>query len=120
MTPKPPFQAQSRPDAPLNAWMHELQGKFVGIPECYEFLEEAREKVDEKFPNAILLMQDVTLLNSTGIGLIAALLTTVRNRGGRLVLVGLSDLTKRQLQVTHLLEFITIIDGLEQVGEAMG
>lgn len=119
MSKKPKFEAESTHHLNLRAWVHELKGKFMGLPECYDFLEDARDNISEETPHVILLMQGVTLLNSTGIGMIAALLTSAQKRGGKLSLVGLTDLTRRQLEVTHLLEFVTLADDLGQAGEAM-
>jgi len=112
MSQKLRFKTEKSRDDGRHAWFYQLQGKLVGYRECYDFMEDAREQVTSETPHVVLLMSGVTLINSTGIGIIAALLTSSGNKNGKLFLVAPSDSALRQLKATHLMDYLTVVDDL--------
>jgi len=115
MLKKRSFRIEKTLDNNRGAWIYQLKGKFVGSQECYDFLESARDRISWEAPNVVLLMAGVTLINSTGIGMIAALLTSANNKSGELFLVSASDSALRQLKVTHLWDYLKAVDDLEEL-----
>ncbi len=112
MLKKPGFYSEETLDSERHAWIYQLKGKFVGNQDCYDFLEKARDNINEKTPHVVLLMSGITLINSTGIGMIAALFTSAGGPKGKLFLVAPSEGAKRQLVVTHLWEYLKVVDDL--------
>ncbi len=115
MTKRPSFRVEQTLDKKRNAWVYQLEGNFVGSHECYEFLDDARDKIRIDAPHVVLLMSGVKVINSTGIGIIAALLTSAGENNGILFLVSPNDSALRQLKVSHLWELLIVADDLDQV-----
>ncbi len=113
MSKVPSFRVESSLNQNQKAWVYQLNGKLIGSPDCYDFLELARNNISDETPHVALLVSGVTMLNSTGIGIIAALLTSTKNRNGKLGLVGAGDTTRRQLEVTHIWDFVKNSDELD-------
>ena len=67
--------------------------------------------------NLVLDMTDVTRMDSAGIGMLVGKYMTVKNRGGTLRLLHLTDRTSRLLHVTRL---ETVFDIFEQEDAAIG
>ena len=109
------FHTEKTLDSERCAWIYHLKGKFVGSQKCYEFLEDARERVDSQTPNVVLLMSGITFINSTAIGMIAALLTYAGNQGGSVFLVGAPDSAQRQLKDTHVGDYLSMVDLMEDL-----
>ncbi len=106
MPKKPIFQVEQSLDKERQTWVYKLTGKLVGGDLCYEFLEEAREKITPETSHVELDIAGVSIINSTGIGIIAALLNSTRGKSGKLVLTGSSESAIRQLKITHLWGFL--------------
>jgi anti-sigma B factor antagonist len=66
--------------------------------------------------NVVLDMTDVTRMDSAGIGMLVGKYMTVKNRGGALRLLHLTDRTSRLLHVTRL---ETVFDIFEQEDAAI-
>ena len=67
--------------------------------------------------NVVLDMTDVTRMDSAGIGMLVGKYMTVKNRGGTLRLLHLTDRTSRLLHVTRL---ETVFEIFEQEDAAIG
>lgn len=87
-----------------------LKGKL----ELYEGDAILRDHVDglagEGRINVVLDMTDVTRMDSAGIGMLVAKYVTLKNRGGMLRLLNLTDRTSRLLHVTRLETVFEIFD----------
>ena len=64
--------------------------------------EHVHKLVEEGRVNLVLDMTDVTRMDSAGIGMLVAKYMTVKNRGGMLRLLHLTERTSRLLHVTRL------------------
>ncbi len=115
MSKKPSFVFEQSQDNQNRTWVYKLKGKLVGTPECYSFLEDARDKITTDTPNVALDMTGVTLTNSTGVGMIASLMTASKETKGRLFLVKAPDNARRQLEVTRVWEFLTPLNDLNEL-----
>lgn len=112
---KPMIQFDQSRDEERNAWIYKAKGKFVGSEICYEFLDDAREHVEQGVPNVIMELSGVTMLNSTGIGIIASLVNATKEQNGKVYLVGASEATQRPLSVTHMWKLLERYDSLEDL-----
>ncbi len=87
-----------------------LKGKLLGTPECYDMLEEIRERIEDGMTQVIMDMREVTMISSTGAGVLAATLTAANQKDGKLVLVGLNERCRQVLEFMHLNEFAAFVD----------
>lgn len=106
MSGKPVIQIESALDQERRAWVYRARGKLIGCQLCYDFLEQARDRIDEGAPHVVVDLSAVTMLNSTGIGIIASLHNSTRKHGGKVYLVGTADKAIRPLIATHVWEFL--------------
>ena len=81
--------------------------------------EAISEAIEWGATNVLLNMKDVTKLDSSGVGELVAAHTTIKNRGGRLLLSGLSPRLATVLQITHLYGVLEIYDDVDSALEAL-
>lgn len=112
MVSKPVIQFESAQDQERQAWIYRVRGKLIGSQVCYEFLEQARERIAAGVPNVVVDLSGITMLNSTGIGIIASLYNSTREQGGKIYVVGAEDKSIRPLVATHVWEFLGKCDSL--------
>lgn len=110
LSKKPSFISEPLLDSERRAWIYNLKGKFVGTGDCYSFVEEAREKINSETPHIVLSMSDISIINSTGVGMIASLMTASKDAKGKLYLIEAPASARRQLEVTRVWDFLTPLD----------
>jgi len=66
-----------------------------------ELLDQGRNKV-------VLNLKDVTYIDSCGVGVLIAKLVSMRNKGGDLRLINLTERSRRLLQISQLLDVFAI------------
>ena len=113
MSTKSPFSAEMTTTTESNAQIWRLSGKMVGGSCCYDFLEIVRDNVKNGQTNPILDLADVTMANSTGLGVLASIFTAAKDAGGAMLLVGVNDRIKSVLKVINLWYVITTFDTRE-------
>ncbi len=87
-----------------------LDGDMVGGPDATLLSEKLRDLI-EKGKNHILLdMKQVDYMNSSGLGILIAGLTTVRNSGGELKLLHLVKKLQNLLKITKLYRVFEIFE----------
>ncbi len=93
-----------------------LEGELVA-KEKVVVLSSILEALDrEKDVSCLVLeLSKVGYLDSSGLGLLLELKDRMAKRGGRLVLVGLSDYAKRLLSLTHLDKAFEIYEALDDL-----
>ena len=70
--------------------------------------------------NVIMNMEQVTKLDSSGIGELVMGHTSVRQRGGRFILVALSERLAAVLQITQLLGVLESFDDMDAALDSLG
>jgi len=83
-----------------------LSGKLHGSPRCFEFLEAVRDDVREGHRNVVIDFTDLTKMNSTGVGIIAACYTSLKNAEGTLAIFGTNDRIRMLMEVVCLWDMI--------------
>jgi len=94
----------------------ELSGKVMGGPDANLLSEKLHELVDKEKTKVIADLSKVSWMNSSGLGILIGGLTTMRNNGGDLKLVNVTDRIKSLLIITKL---ITIFDAFENMEDAL-
>ncbi len=94
----------------------ELSGKVMGGPEASTFKHRLYSLVDEGKTKVVADLSDVSWMNSSGLGILISGLTTLRNNGGDLKLVGVTGKIESLLVITKL---IKIFDSFATIEEAV-
>lgn len=93
-----------------------MEGRLRGWPECFEFQEAVREHVTGDTKCIVLDMEQIEHVDSTGVGILAAIFSSVQNGNGKLVLACMNAKVQRILDV---LWFLRILDHTPTVEEAL-
>ena len=70
--------------------------------------------------NVVMNMERVVKLDSSGIGELVAAHTSVTNRGGRFILVALSERLASVLQITQVLGVLESFDDMDSALKSLG
>lgn len=94
----------------------DLKGKItIGVGDV-ALREAVQEALAAGARNLLINLQDVSTIDSSGIGELVAAYTTVTNRGGKLRLYGIPPKVNDILQITQL---VTVFDILENEDEGV-
>ncbi|MDC7238938.1 MAG: STAS domain-containing protein, partial [Spirochaetales bacterium] len=85
-----------------------------------EVKERIQEALDEGIRKIVLECSDLSYLDSSGIGVLISLLTSLRKQGGSLVLCSLCSTVRSVIQLTKLTGFLPVTDTLEDALEHLG
>jgi anti-sigma B factor antagonist len=79
-----------------------LEGKVVGGPDATALSETIHEAIDAGKTRFLVDMAKVDWMNSSGLGILIGGLSTVRNRGGALKLLHVTQKPRELLSITKL------------------
>lgn len=102
-----------------NTVVVEIKGK-VTIGYDAKMREAINEALDSGAQNVLLNMRDVSKIDSSGIGELVAAHNNINSRGGRLLLVALSERLAGVLQITNLLGVLEIYSDIDEALTALG
>ena len=94
----------------------QLKGDVMGGPDGQKFHDEIHRLVAEGQKNVVVDLAKVRFMNSSGLGIMIAGLTTLRNAEGDLRLANAADRIQSLLMVSRLL---TLFQHFESVDEAV-
>ena len=94
--------------------------ELMGGDETKQLLDRFNEAIREGTVNIILNMVDVKWMNSSGLGMIMAGLTTLRGSGGDLKLVQVSDRARRPIEITRLDQVIQLFETTDDAISSFG
>lgn len=72
--------------------------------------DEIRDQLGQKFNRIILNLANVTYIDSAGLGELTAAYTSVKNRGGVLKLLSLTNRVRDLMQITKLYTVFDVFD----------
>lgn len=93
----------------------DLSGKIMGGEETTMFHGRIHEYIELNKKKFIIDLQKVNWMNSVGLGMLISALTTVKNAGGRFVLVNITNI-EAILTITRL---ISVFDHFDTRAEAL-
>jgi len=79
-----------------------LSGKIMGGPEAGEINELINNLIDKDKKKIIIDLEKVGWMNSSGLGILIGAVTTLKNNGGKLIIVNVSDRIENLLKITKL------------------
>jgi anti-anti-sigma factor len=88
------------------SWVYRLGGDLHGTAGGYAFQEEMRKRLDEGPKRLIIDLAGVERIDSSGIGILVAIMYSASRQGGGLVLAALPPRVERVLGIAMLLEHI--------------
>ncbi len=80
----------------------ELGGSVLGGPDATELNNEIHKLIEKRKKKIVLDLSKVHTMNSSGLGMLIAALTALRNAGGDLLLAGASKKIETLLVITKL------------------
>jgi anti-sigma B factor antagonist len=89
-------------DEKYNSVVVHLRGKLFGGPFAEQLNKALHKLLDEGKKNIVLDLDGVTVLNSSGFGILVASYTTIKNGGGNLKLAQISNKIEGLLSITKL------------------
>lgn len=93
-----------------------LQGAILGGPEANALNEELHRLIDAGRKQVVIDLSQVTLMNSSGLGMLIGGYTTMKNNGGELKLACLTPSVRKLIEITKL---HTIFNPYDSVDEAV-
>jgi len=95
-----------------------LNGKIMGGPPSKKFHEQIKELIDQDKTKVIGDLSNVTFVNSSGLGVFIAALTSLRNAGGELMLCSASDKIESLFKISKLFTIFNYYKTLDKAIEA--
>lgn len=93
-----------------------LSGKMMGGPETTALHDHIRGLINDGLKKVVIDLGEVKWMNSSGMGVLMACTTTLKNADGQLVLARVSDKVNSLLMITQL---IKVFDTFETVDRAI-
>lgn len=93
-----------------------LKGDFLGEPETTKVREKIHSLVGDEIKHVVLDLGGVNYVNSSGLGTLISVLTTMRNAGGDLRLARIGDKVQNLFVITQL---IKVFDTYETIDQAL-
>lgn len=91
-----------------------LDGTMLGGPDAAEINNTLHKLIDAKKKKIVIDLGAVSLMNSSGLGILIAGITTMRNAGGDLKLAAVSPKVMNLLTITKLVNVFEIFDTVKK------
>ncbi len=102
-----------------NATVLELTGKLMGGPDARVVTETLEQLAEEGVRNVVLDLENVTMINSSGLSMLIAGLKTLKSHDARLLLANVPEKVAQLLQMTRLNNVFQSFDSVETAIESL-
>jgi anti-sigma B factor antagonist len=92
------------------------KGKIMGGPDTSLLHDKLHEYIEQNKKHVVIDLSEVDWMNSTGLGILIAGYTTLRNHQGELKLANVTEKIRSLLIITKL---VTVFDAYDSVDEAV-
>lgn len=96
----------------------QLRASLEGGPDTFQIKDDVKKHLAEGDRNFLLNMSDAGFVNSTGIGVVVGILSSVRDAEGSLKLCGVSDRARRAFVVTGVWQLFDSYNTCEEAKAA--
>lgn len=103
-----------------NAAVLTLDGKLMGDPDTHDIHERIKNLMTMGITHVVVDLEPLEWLNSAGLGVLIASLTTLRKAGGDLVLANVGGKAKELICMTHLNQVFLEYDSVDMALDALG
>ena len=93
-----------------------LKGNLMGGPEGMQVHEKVKSLLADKMKKIVIDLSKVKWMNSSGLGILMACMTSVQNAGGQLKISGATEKIKNLFMITKL---ITLFETYETAERAI-
>ena len=93
-----------------------LSGKMMGGPETTALHDHIRSLMGDNISKVVIDLGGVKWINSSGLGVLMAAMTTLKNAGGQMKLANVTEKVESLLMITQLMR---IFDTYESVDRAV-
>ena len=94
----------------------DLKGGLEGGPDTYKIKGVVTEMLEQGHRKFLLNLDNVDFVNSTGIGIIAGVYSSISNAGGQMKICNANERVSRVMMITKLLE---VFDSYSREDEAI-
>jgi anti-sigma B factor antagonist len=94
----------------------DLKGSLEGGPDTYAIKDEVKTQLDGGGKNFLFNMDDVGFVNSTGIGIMTSVYSSITGNGGRMKICNANSKVSKIMMITKLLE---VFDSYYEEEEAL-
>ncbi|NVM02153.1 MAG: STAS domain-containing protein [Candidatus Helarchaeota archaeon] len=92
----------------------QISGKLMGGPETQELHEHIKGLIADNINKVIIDLSKVKWMNSSGLGVLMASYTTIKNKGGDLKLANVTDKVNSLLMITQLITIFKTYDTVDR------
>jgi anti-sigma B factor antagonist len=97
----------------------EISGKMMGGPETTELHEKVRSLIGDGIKKVVIDLKDVKWMNSSGLGVLMACMTTLKNTNGMLKLANVTEKIESLLIITQLIKIFETYESVERAVSSM-
>lgn len=90
-----------------------LQGAILGGPEANALNDELHRLIDKGRKHVVIDLSRVTLMNSSGLGMLIGGYTTMKSNGGELKLAQLNENVRKLIEITKLQTIFASYDSVD-------
>ena len=91
-----------------------LSGKMMGGPETQSVHDHIKSLISDGITDVVIDLGDVKWMNSSGMGILMASMTTLKNAGGKLALARVTEKVESLLIITQLIKVFSSYETVER------
>ena len=91
-----------------------LSGKMMGGPETQAIHDHIKGLISDGISNVVIDLGDVKWMNSSGMGILMASMTTLKNANGKLALARVTEKVESLLIITQLIKVFSSFETVDR------
>jgi len=95
-----------------------LRASLEGGPDTYQIRDDVKGRLGEGERHFVLDMTEAGFVNSTGIGVVVSMLSSIKSAGGALKVCGVSDRARRAFVTTGVLQLFDVYNTRKEALDA--
>jgi anti-sigma B factor antagonist len=96
-----------------------LTGKMMGGPETTALHDHIRSLMGDNISNVVVDLGGVKWINSSGLGVLMAAMTTLKNAGGQMKLANVTEKVESLLMITQLMRIFETFESVDRAVSSM-
>jgi anti-sigma B factor antagonist len=96
-----------------------LSGKMMGGPETTALHDHIRGLMNDGIKNVVVDLGGVKWINSSGLGVLMAAMTTLKNAEGQMKLANVTEKVESLLMITQLIRIFQTYDSIDRAVSSM-
>ncbi len=101
-----------------NVTVIKMEGSMLGGPEASELNSALHKLIDAKKKDIVVDLGDVSVMNSSGLGMLIGAVTTMRNAGGNLKIATATEKIAQVFKMTKVNNVIELHDTVKSAVES--